>query len=354
MKTVNKNFFGLLIVTAVAFTACKKDNDNDVDLEVLQSEILANIGDNVCTASYIDMDAKAGELQTSVNTLVVTTNDANLEDARKKWKAMRSTWEQTESWLFGPVEANNIDPRIDTWPVDFNQLDAILTGQDVLNDTYVDALEDELKGFHPIEYLLWGKNGNKKATDFTVREKEYLKALTQNLIKLTKELKDTWLNGYNVQFKTAGAGSTEFSTKQEAFQQVVDAMAGICGEVADAKIKEPFDAADPSKEESPFAKNSFTDFQNNIKGIMLIYQGKFAKDGKGLEDLVRQYNLSLDGEIKAKHAAALAALEAFGTKPFGEAITTDHTKVQNAIDKIDELAELLDGKLRNFVLKYTK
>jgi putative iron-regulated protein len=69
----------------------------------------------------------------------------------------------TEAWLFGPVEQNNIDPRIDTWPVDFNALDAILANNDELTDTYIDGLEDALKGFHPIEYVLWGKNGNKKA-----------------------------------------------------------------------------------------------------------------------------------------------------------------------------------------------
>lgn len=354
MKTTYKALATLAVTGLISVTSCKKDKESAVDSATLQTEILANIADNVCTASYQDMNTKALALQTSVNTLVATTNDTNLAEAREKWKAMRTTWEQTESWLFGPVEADNIDPRIDTWPVDFNQLNGILNNQDVINETYVDGLEDELKGFHPIEFLLWGQNGTKTASQFTQREKDYLQALTQNLVKLSTEVKNTWVNGYNVQLKTAGTTSTEFNTKQLAFTQIVDAMAGICGEVADSKISEPFDSSDPTKEESPFAKNSFVDFQNNIKGIMAIYQGNFNKDGKGLEDLVRANNLSLDNEIKSKHAAALAALQAFGTKPFGEAITTEQSKVQNAINKIDDLAEVLDGKLRAFILQYTK
>jgi putative iron-regulated protein len=92
---------------------------------------------------------------------------------------------------------------------------------------------------------------------------------------------------------TAGAGSTEFTSQQAAFLQIVDGMAGICGEVADSKIKEPFDAQDPTLEESPFSKNSVIDFTNNINGILDMYQGKFAQDGKGLEDIVRANNLQL-------------------------------------------------------------
>ena len=130
-------------------------------------------------------------------------------------------------------------------------------------------------------------------------------------------------------------------------------MQSICDEVANSKITEPFESGDASLEESPFAKNSFVDFKNNIDGIMLMYQGKFNKDGKGMEDLVRANNLSLDAEIKSKHAAAIAALTAIKV-PFGEAITSKASDVQNAINKINELADVLDVKLRSFVQQTVK
>ncbi|RFZ95456.1 hypothetical protein D0C36_08015 [Mucilaginibacter conchicola] len=353
MKTSKKTIALALPLMLAAFSCSKNNNDNNPTNNTLQAEVLANISNNVCTASYEDMYAKTQTLLASVQTLNTTTTDANLATARANWKAVRVTWEQSEAWLFGPVEADNIDPRIDTWPIDFNAFNNALTGTDELNDAFINKLDDAAKGFHPIEFLLWGQNGNKTAAQFTTREKQFLVALTQNLTALTKDVRDTWTNGYNKQLATAGSGSTEFSTQTLAFVQIADGMAGICDEVANGKMKEPFDAQDPGKEESPFAKNSTIDFTNNIQGILAIYQGRFATDGKGIEDIVRANNLSLDTEIKSKHAAAIAALQAID-KPFGEAILTEQSKVQNAMTKVNDLAETIDGKLKPYLQQYTK
>ncbi|WP_454801216.1 imelysin family protein [Mucilaginibacter phyllosphaerae] len=356
MNTAIKKSLAVVIPLTLLSLSCSKNNnpaDNGSDKVTLQTEVLTNIANNVCTVSYEDMYAKALELQTAVTALNKTSTDANLATAREKWKAMRTTWEQSEAWLFGPVDSESIDPRIDTWPVEFNSLDAILNGTDNLNEAYVDGLEESLKGFHPIEYLLWGQNGNKTGAQLKDREKEFLAGLTQNLVKLSKEARDQWTGGYKDQLAKAGNGSTAFTTQQAAFVQIADAMAGIAGEVGDAKMKEPFDAQNPNLEESPFAKNSITDFTNNIQGVLAIYQGRFTTDGKGLEDIVRANNLSLDAEIKSKHAAAIAALQAID-KPFGEAIISEQSKVQNAMTKVGELATVIDEKLKPFLVQYTK
>ncbi len=353
MNNILKNSLWVVVPMVMATSSCKKDHSDETDPALLKTAILTEVSANVCTASYVDMLSKANALQTAVTALTTTTNETNLTAARTAWKNMRITWEQSEAWLFGPVEADLIDPRIDTWPVDFTQLDGILNNGDALTETYVDHLDDALKGFHPIEYLLWGTSGTKAAASITAREKEYLLSLTQNLVKLTTSVKNTWSNGYGNQLATAGNGSAEFTTQQIAYVQLVDAMSDICGEVADSKLKEPFDSQDPSKEESPFAKNSIIDFTNNIKGIMDMYQGNFTTDGKGIEDLVRLNNLSLDSEIKAKYAAAISALGAFSV-PFGQAILSEPTKVQNAMTKVGELEEVLDGKLKPYLQQQVK
>jgi putative iron-regulated protein len=352
--SIKKSLLVALPITLLALSCSKDNTPGRTEPSTLKTDVLVNIATNVCAASYNDMYAKTLELQTAVTALNANPTDANLATARTKWKAIRTTWEQSEAWLFGPVETENIDPRIDTWPVDFNALETILSSNDQLNEAYVDGLDDALKGFHPIEYLLWGQNGTKTAADFVdQREKDFLAALTQNLVKLSKEVKDQWANGYKDQLAKAGSGSTEFATQQAAYIQIADAMAGICGEVSDSKLKEPFDAQDATLEESPFAKNSIVDFTNNIQGVMVIYQGNFTTDGKGVEDVMRANNLSLDAEFKSKHAAAIAALKAID-KPFGEAILTEQSKVQNAIDKVGELATLIDTKVKPFLVQYTK
>ena len=342
-----------LITMTLIVTACHKSNDeNNVDTTQLKKDILSDAAITVAGASYVDLSAKAGQLLIAVQTLNDATTDANLIACRDLWKSTRETWEQSEAWLIGPVEADDIDPRIDTWPVDFNDLNAVLASSATLDDAYMDGLETSLKGFHPIEYLLWGKDGNKAASSLTAREKEYLLALTQNLNKLCGEVKSSWSGTYSNLLVTAGAsGNSEFPTTRSAYETLVEAMTGICDEVAEGKMKDPFDQQDPTQEESPFAKNSIIDFTNNIKGILAMYQGRFIADGKGIEDLVRNYNLSLDNEIKTKYAAAIGALQAI-TLPFGEAIISQQTQVANAMSRISELAEVLDTKLKPFVQQY--
>ena len=81
---------------------------------------------------------------------------------------------------------------------------------------------------------------------------------------------------------------------------------------------------------------------------MNVYTGAFTADGKGLEDLVKKYNLSLDGDIKEKHAAAIASMNAI-TIPFGEAIYTERGKVETAMTAIGELKSVLEDELLPFV-----
>lgn len=351
---MSKQFAKKIIISSILIviaSACKKnDNTNqDATINELKKTILSDIATKVCSASYEDMYTKAEKLRMAVNAFSATTTNENLNACKNAWKDLRSTWERSEAWLFGPIKANAIDPRIDTWPVNFKDLDGLLQNNYPLTEAHVDNLDLALKGFHPIEYILWGIDGNKSVFSLTAREKEYLISLTQNLVKLSKEVRDTWSNGYSQELASAGNGSNKFPTMQSAYLQIVDAMSSICEEVAGKKIKRPFDLQDPTQEESAFSKNSMTDFINNIQGVMDIYQGKFLEDGKGIEDLMNQTNRSLDAEIKSKHTAAIFALQAIYPKSFGDAIMTDQSKLQHAIDKIDDLQRVLDEKLRPFL-----
>jgi putative iron-regulated protein len=337
-----------LAAVITAFASCKKDDSNDTNHTVTNKQIIENFSANIAYVSYSELEQEAITMQQNIHSFRLNPTDSMLNVCRDNWKSSRKTWEQTEAYLFGPAATENIDPRIDTWPVNFNDLEAIINGSDVLNEAYINNLDDALKGFHPVEYLLFGMNGNKLHTDFTVRELEFLEALALNLNALTGQLADGWNPGISSSFyydwTTAGAGSTVYTSQLSAFDEMVSAMAGICDEVANGKIAEPFNAQNPSLEESPFSGNSIIDFTNNIKGVQNVYLGKYNSDGKGLEDLVKEHNLSLDGTIKQKIANSITALGNI-TDPFGTAILTQPIQVQNAIDAINDLKATLEDEL---------
>ena len=347
-------FMMLAFVPALLVVQCRKPQEQEVSPQTddLVSEILNQSASNVFAATYSDLQTKAVLLHNNTLALAVSTDETNLTACKQSWRDCRSAWEQSESFLFGPVSSENIDPRIDTWPVNFADLDSILASSAVFSTGYIDSLDDALKGFHPVEYLLFGVNGNKTASAFTPRELDYLNALTQNLQTLTSDLAAYWDNSvqgnYFTTFVSAGSGSTIYSTKRSAYEELVNAMIGICDEVANGKMNEPFLAQDPSLEESPFAFNSITDFTNNIRGVKNVYLGTYSTDGKGIEDLVRAHNLSLDGLVKQKMDAAIATLGTI-TVPFGQAITQQPVQVQNSINAINDLKTALENDLLPFV-----
>lgn len=351
-----KNTIILTLASAVLlnFTACKKSKKTEEiitpeDQSGLKKDILSDMASNVIYATYSDMAAKSTILHTSLITFSTSPTTANLSLAQQAWKDVRSGWEQGEGFLFGPVSVDNIDPRIDTWPIDFARLDSVLASSASFNSSYINGLEESLKGFHPIEYFLFGKHTN--ASQFTTREKELMIALADNVKTLCNDAKAAWdpatSNNYMSTFVNAGNNSI-YATQRSAYEEVVDAMAGICDEVANGKIAEPFINGNPALEESPFAQNSIVDFTNNIKSVQNMYLGKYITDGKGLEDLIKGNNIAMDGAVKTKLASALTALGNV-TVPFGDAITQQPTQVQNCINAINDLKTYLEGTVKPYV-----
>jgi len=231
-----------------------------------------------------------------------------LSVCRNNWIRCRSVWERTEGFLVRSSFHRKYRSRIDTWPVNFNSLDSVLKKHNTFDNSLIHSFEDALKGFHPIEYILFGKNGDKKANAFSVNELNYLVALTQNFEELSMVVSHKWTSGdssFKVMFTKPGVHNLVYPTKKQVYEEIVNALIGICDEVANGKIEEPFIQQNPALEESPFSGISITDFTNNIKSVENMYLGTFgSSNGKGLEDFVRLYNLSLDISIKQKIANA--------------------------------------------------
>lgn len=347
-----KQILTLITILAVLATACKKESSTEQqNYNETKKVIVTEIATNVIIPIYSEMNTQANFLFQSIQNLNQNTTDSNLLICQTAWYNVRNAWEKSEGFLFGPVSVENIDPRIDTWPVNYQSLDSVLTNNADYSQAYIESLEDALRGFHPIEYLLFGKNKSRKASDFTQRQKDYLLALTTNLKSLCNTTITEWNNGFYTELTNPKAGGI-YGSEREVYEEITNALIGICDEVANGKIKDPFIAVDPSLEESPFALNSITDFKNNMNGVQAIYYGKYAKDGKGIEDFVRLYNLSLDSKIKQHFDAVNTSLNNI-TMPFGEAINKQPNQVQNAINAIDELKVLLEDELLPLIKLHT-
>ena len=313
------------------------------------SPILGNFANSIVLATYTDLDSKAGSLLGAVQALGAATNQAHLELAQNAWKEARIPWEQSEAFLFGPVDTQGLDPALDSWPVNKVDLDGVLGSDQELTEASIDALEDTLKGFHTIEYLLFREGNQRKAEDITPRELEYLVATTENLKAKTAQLANAWgTSGENYAGEVANAGtsSTIYKSQKDAMQEMVNGMIVIADEVANGKISDPFNEKDTTLVESQFSFNSISDFQDNIRGIQNVYMGKFMTDGQGLNEFVNGVDANLDARFQTEVQTAIDTIGAI-PDPFRDSITAQRDAVQAAIDAVSTV----QGTLENDILK---
>ena len=251
------------------------------------TSVINNEADAIITQTYKNLNSQAAVLLKAVEAFKDGVTEAEMDTAQSSWKAARVPWETSEGFLFGPVDALGIDPAIDSWPLNTPDLQDFLAAKPNATQDDIENASDDLRGFHAMEYLLFGDGvsiNDKAASKVTPAEVNYLVALAQAFKAKTQELENGWVVDFNgkgpyvAQVKTAGAGSALYSSQAAVMEELVNGLAGIADEVANAKMTEPFgpsiDKADTSLVESQYSWNSLTDFHNNIQSVLNVYTGK--------------------------------------------------------------------------------
>ncbi|WP_224245859.1 imelysin family protein [Hyalangium gracile] len=329
--TLPRFFFRSLLLTgALALASCGDDDDNGPTQPTFDSEIITHFADDVVVPTYQNLATRLTELDSAVNALATQPTAARLTAAQDAWFAARVPWEQSEGFLFGPVDSFGYDPALDSWPVNRSDLDAVLASSDAFTPTYVATLQETQKGFHTVEYLIFGDGRTKKAEDFTQREFDYLKAISAELKNIGSALADSWTKAQNgrqpyrdVLANAGQAGNSGYPSVESAAQEMVGGIINILDEVANGKIADPYDAKDPQLVESQFAYNSLSDFTNNIRSVENVYLGHLpgqTAKGRSLAVLVKDENAELDARIRQEIADSIAALARI-PEPFRASIT---------------------------------
>jgi predicted lipoprotein len=346
-------FFAAASLLLITVTSCNKastsTSSSASNFDSLITTALVDFTNNSAISGYSKLSANASILNSAIQTLNATSTDDNLATAKTAWLNMRQTWEQCEGFLFGPIEDNDYDPNMDTWPTDYNQMDSLLASSNALEVSDIQNLTLSLRGFHPIEYLIFGNHGSRKAADLTARQKKYMISLATDLTNTCNALYLSWTSAptnFAEQVTGAGTSNSKYAKKQDVYMAIVGAMSDICDEVGASKMKEPFEAKDSFLVESPYSGNSLTDFKNNIIGAQNVYLG--VNGGKGLKDLVAAKNKSLDNTIQAQFTAAINSFNNI-TVVYEEAIFTQRTQVQQTMDALATLQSTIENQLVPFV-----
>ena len=359
---MNYNFLkaATIFTAIICFVSCTDGDTNSTG--TIKVDVVSNYA-NIAYQNYKDALDDAVALEVAINTFTTTPTDANFTAAKDKWKEARETYGTTEAFRFanGPIDAQETGPEglLNAWPLDENFIDYVdgastagIINATALYPTIDKALLESLNenggekniscGYHAIEFLLWGQDitapaanlpGQRPYTDFVVggtadnqqRRATYLKVcadlLTDNLAYLVNE------------WKVGGTYRTTFLSLP-VNQAIQNMYLGITTLISAELPIERMDVAllneDQEDEYSCFSDNTHRDIFLNLRGVINIYQGKYASiEGQSLEDLVRNADADTFNDTDASLTASLSSVAAIQT-PFDMAISEGLDSVEGA------------------------
>ena len=124
--------------------------------------IVENYVNVVVLPTYKDLKEKNSTLYDAVVALANNPSNSAFETACNAWITAREPWEESEAFLFGPVDELGLDPNMDSWPLDQNAIVQILNSQkwgdlewsEGDDDAKVESAQN-VRGFHTLEFLLF-------------------------------------------------------------------------------------------------------------------------------------------------------------------------------------------------------
>lgn len=406
-----KTYFNLLGLVVIALTtlfsmsSCNKNNDDPINEnelsagdKLLQQVLVQNV-DGTINPTYKALAADCSNLydemkviRSAAATKSVTQDMVNL--ACTSWKKARANYELSEAFLMGAAADFSIDPHIDSWPLDLDQLWTLLSSTNMVNKLDGDDgpeyantnLGQNLLGFHGVEFILFRDgsprpasefNGhdsyNKDGLDFTSFSGEYemvyALAVCGDLRNSCYRLETSWNenapathfsvmsdlewsttltsgNSYGKNMKASGeAGSTYSSVRNAASAVLVGdgGAAGIADEVGNVKIGNPFTGKDINYIESPYSYNSLTDFYDNIESIRNIWMGGSLENrvsGISFSAYFAKYNTAIGQRVEKAMDNAQSAINAI-PKPFVKNYTSSQCTA--AMSACTELVNALNA-----------
>lgn len=362
--------------------ACSDDDNSNASNELSQKErtfkaAIVPYVDNTIVPTYKGMADNAILLSEACNAIAEAAENGTLDSEHIKvageyWNLCRDYWEKSEAFLFGAAADYNIDPHIDSWPLDKNAMEELLVDlRNGKNWTIDNNAGYGLLGFHAVEYMLFelsedGNTSHPHNTNYTAEELIYLCTVAEDLRNQCIRLEASWAGienisiekqdilaetelepsiNYGWSMKNAGEGGSLYKTYQEAAEDLVQGCIDIADEVGNTKIGRPANGSseeDKNYIESPYSLNSINDFVGNIISIRNAYAGSNAGDAS-ISDYIKSVDSRLDTRVKEQIELCIALIERI-PEPFAKSATgpeADAAVTAIGTDLVDILEEVM-------------
>jgi putative iron-regulated protein len=359
---------------------------NDLPLPELKRAVLTNYA-NVISATYQDSLATAKQLKNAVELFIAQPSEPGLASARKAWLAARVPYSQSEAARFydGPID--QIEGKINSWPIDENYIDYVADNPDagiinavsqypaISRELILSLNENEGKknistGFHAIEFLLWGQDlsptgpGDRPWRDYASsarngeRRGQYLRIVTGLLVEHLESVVSAWAVNQNGNYRT------EFLALEtdRALANILKGIGSLSGpELAGERLTVPYETKEQEEEQSCFSDNTRDDLVNDALGIRNVYLGRYESiggkkiEGAGMHELLLRVDPAFAGKLAGQIETSLACTRQI-PHPFDQAILgTDaapgRIAIKRAINSLQTQSDLIAAAAKLLAIK---
>ncbi len=317
-------------------------------------QVNENLANNVILPLIFEVDVKVASLNYYVSQFIADRNTITLDAARSAWRTAHEWWAESQAMFLGPARKSNLSAFVDSFPVVVADIEKVLAENQLINDDLIVGFSGSLKGFHALEYLLFGIDGNKQVSDFTEKEFKYIGAVSREMERLTQSLRYSWdpaHENYVGQITNPGQSGGVYATDKDAMRDLIEAMIYVCDDLAERKIGKPLDMSADTLEESRFSSNSTNDYRSNILGVKYMYQGGKEPNSYGISGLVvARSGFGLDTKVFNEITNAINAISAL-IPTFSTSLSAKPGDVENARTAVRTLKNTLEMQIRPLVLQ---
>jgi predicted lipoprotein len=317
--------------------------------------IVTGLADTVIVPTLDEVSTRAGELRAALEPVAAQPSLENLRASQSAWREARAPWKETEAFAFGPAMQLRLGVAIDQSPVDTDKIDEELASTIPIDQSYIDDLGANRKGFHALEYLLFGSGDEQQvlaqltSAPQAERHRALVLALGQNLESTAGELLGAWQadgGNYVGVLTQPGAANASYTTVKSVIDTFVNESIFLSELVANNKLGKPLGSDSggdprPELEESGPSDNSLADMANNLRSIRNVYFGtRSGVPGSGIDQLVSAQSPATNRAVIEALEAAIRAVEAIPT-PYRTALLEQRPEVDAAFEAVKALKRVL-------------
>lgn len=278
-------FGGVLLLSILMLNACTDSGEN-VNPDFDRSEMLTNYADNLIIPAYSKLSSSSTALTSALATFTSEPNSMNLSKAQNTWFEAYSSWQNANSYNFGPAGAEGLRKslleEIGTFPVNVSKIEsASASGNYSLTDANRDA-----RGFLTIEYLLFSDTEDAVIAQFTdAKRKKFLNDLGKDIQSRVESVTSEWTSSYRDTF-VSNNGTSAGSSISYLFNEFVRSYETI----KNYKLGLPLgllagqSATAPNLVEALYSGKSVALFKTHILSSEIIWQGG---NGLGFDDYLK-------------------------------------------------------------------